>query len=187
MNNYIEKYVDDPYKGVLSDSEIEEYNILKQIYFLEIAKGKTNDTFPLWIMKNKNRLDKTINEMRMLKGKKMMEEKSQKTISLAKYLDDMMTTSSIGLTPSNYVGTMRKYNRKSKKGEYVGGAHGEAAKIQTKNPDGSFKTGAPDPDPKTIISKKKYVDPLIAMKANLKKAKSNKGLSMGLQSRSIIL
>jgi hypothetical protein len=183
-----EKYVDDPYKGDLSDEEVREYNILKELYYLEVVKGKTNDVFTTWILKNKKRLSTAIDDMRSLKGKKMNEEQIKKTTNLAKYLDDMMTTSSIGLSPSNYVGTMKKFNRKTGKAEHVGiEKEGQGFTLTTKNADGTYQKGKPPKDPKTIVNKKPYVDPLITMRANLKKAKKQGGGIFSLQSRNILL
>lgn len=110
-----------------------------------------------------------------------------KNKTLAQYLDDMMTTANTGVAgTSNYIGTMRKFNRRTGKAKHVMGG---GVPMVTKNAKGE------DIDPKTgkVIRKKKEGDPQIPMKGQtvvdiLKKNKERlKGGLFGIQDRTVIL
>jgi len=58
-----ERYTSDPYKDEnLSQEDTEEYELLRNLYYYLMAHGKLDETFPMWIKKNKNNLDAIIDQ-----------------------------------------------------------------------------------------------------------------------------
>lgn len=65
-----ERYTSDPYKDAnLDETEKEEYELLRNLYYFMMSHGEIEETFPMWIKKNKNNLDGIIDRAKKLLGR----------------------------------------------------------------------------------------------------------------------
>lgn len=66
---YSERYTTDPFKDEnLSQEDTEEYELLRNLYYYLMVHGKVNETFAVWINKNKGNLDAVIDQAKNMKG-----------------------------------------------------------------------------------------------------------------------